>query len=181
MSNVETGEVESGHVSPAPRKKADSSVLVKGCAIGCGAVGFLAILVVVAVFFFIWPSVSSKMAKAMSEILVADFQTMKDSGKVPEEHAELYQSLVDFTQQPEATSAGVLLVATVVESNLEDGLISESERQEAQEVREFLDANPGAGITAVDAFMGEHEGLKERAQELQTTIMNPAVLLAPKS
>lgn len=175
MSNPENEQIQSERTAPAPRKKADSSVLVKGCAIGCAAVAFFLVLLLGGGFWFFWNSVLPKMGTSMSEKLAADFETMKEVGKVPEEHTALYQGLVDYTQEPEATFPTILLCLTIVETNLDDGQVSESELKEAQDVRAFLEANPTAGFTAVETFMNEHEGLKERSQTLANSVL-PAAL-----
>lgn len=175
MSNLENAQNEPGQTAPAPRKKADSNVLVKGCAIGCGAVAFFLVLLLGGGFWVFWNSVLPKMATSMSEKLASDFETMKEVGKVPEEHAALYQSLVDSAQEPEATFPAVLLCLTIVETNLDDGQVSDSELKEAQDARAFLEANPTAGFTAVETFMSEHEGLKERSQALANSVLPSAL------
>ncbi|MCC6489662.1 MAG: hypothetical protein IT364_19365 [Candidatus Hydrogenedentes bacterium] len=179
MSNAENEQAEQGQVIPTPPRKADNSVLVKGCAIGCGALIFLAILIGGAVLFFLYPAFSSKMAQAVSKQVTANFETLMESGKVPEQDAELYQSLVDSTQDPEVTMVGAILAATIVETNLEDGEVSDGERQEAQDARALFEANPGAGVFDVNAFIAEHDGLEERIKEKQRSI-NPSMLVEPQ-
>ncbi len=179
MSESESANVPN-ELEPAvsPAKKADKSVLAKGCAIGCG------VLIVLGIFggiggYFLISSLMGKVGSAMAKQLAEDFSVMKDSGEVPSEDVDLYQKLVDISQHPETTFAGALLTTTVVNSNLEDGKVDESERQEAEDTLNFLKEHPDAGVFAVDAFMKKHEGLKERAEKVQRG-MNPSTLFAPK-
>lgn len=179
MSESEIANVPSEQEPAAsPAKKADKSVLAKGCAIGCG------VLLVLGIFggiggYFLVSSIMGKVADAMSKKLAEDFTVMKESGEVPSGDVELYQKLVDISQHEQTTFPAVVLTMAVVKSNLEDGKVDDSERQEAEDTLNFLKEHPDAGMFAVDAFMKKHEGLKERAEKVQRSI-NPSTLFAPK-
>ncbi len=161
--------------SPAPPSKAGSkNVLLKGCAIGCGA------LIVLAIFagiggYYLFQSGMSKVATAMSEQLVSDFDAMKEAGTVPQEHLALYQELVDDTQKPEASFSAVVLATAVVKSHLEDGSVDATELEEAEVTRDFLAENPGLGLMKLETFVAEHEGIRQKVENVKRT-MNPATM-----
>lgn len=178
MSNPEFQQVPSDQFTATSGKKADKSTLAKGCAIGCG------VLIVLGIFggigaVFVGRSFMGKMGAALSERLVEDFAVMKDTGQVPEEHAALYQEVVDLTARPETTVTAALVASTVVRTSLDDGQVDATERQEVEATRDFLTENPEAGVFATDQFLDEHPDLKKRVEEAQRTL-NPATLLGPK-
>lgn len=178
MSNQEIPVVTMEQPPTPPARPAGSSVLVKGCAIGCGALLIFVILVGVGAFY-IYNTYSGKIAQAMSRQLADDYATLKDTGKVPPEREALYQELVEIAQRQDASFAGVLLSMTVVESHLEDGTVDAAELKEAEETRDFLDKNPQVGMMSADKFMKEHEGLKEKAEAVQRKI-DPSKVFAPQ-
>ncbi|MCL4690957.1 MAG: hypothetical protein KJ060_00370 [Candidatus Hydrogenedentes bacterium] len=169
---------DSPQLAPSSAKKPDKSVLAKGCLIGCG------VLVVLAIFggiggFFVFRSFMEKMGDAMGKQLVEEFAVMKDTGQVPEEHMALYQEVVDLTVRPETTFTAAMVASTVVRTNLEDSQVTPEERQEAEDMRDFLSENPEAGMWAIDSYLKEHPKLKERVEQAQRSF-NPTTLLGPQ-
>ena len=169
MSNPESPDVTTNQPAVPTSKKADKSTLVKGCAIGCGVLIVIVILLGVAAFVG-GKSMMNKGAVALGERLSEDYATMLDTGQVPEEHAALYQEIVDYAAREDAGFFSVVLCVTVVQSHLEDNAVDPPELQEATETRDFLRDNPGAGMFAVDRFMNERENLKRRAESVMQNL-----------
>jgi hypothetical protein len=176
VSDFQSPDAAAEQPSVPATKKADKSTLAKGCAIGCG------VLIVLAIFlgiggFFVGGSMMDKLGGTMTTRLAEDFAVLKDTGQVPDGDAALYQEIVDLAQRPGTTFFGALLATTIVTTNLEDGEIDDAERQEANDTRDLLQENPEAGMFAVNSFMENHPGLKERMNQMQQTIGN---MLAPR-
>ncbi|MCP4640237.1 MAG: hypothetical protein GY851_07395 [bacterium] len=138
----------------------------KTCAIGCLVLVVLGVVGVIAAVYLVKAGMD-KAGKAVAAEVVAEYDSVKADGKVPEEHAALFDGIVDKLRGQDATLWSAILVAGAVADTFSDGEVDEDELKMATAVDEFLEANPEPGMMGLGQFMEDHPELQGEIQSMQ--------------
>jgi hypothetical protein len=134
------------------------------CGVGC----FIALLALIAVGIALVYLVRHGMrsgADFMAGELRTEYAKLKDQGKIPEEHAALFDELVEISSRDDASLWTVILCSSVVTEAFSDGNVDAQETAGAQAIADFVREDPSMGIMAFAQFYQEHpelEGIFER-------------------
>jgi hypothetical protein len=140
----------------------------KGCTLGCLVILVLMVVGVAGFFTLLVGPKLEEAALGIRERLVTAYEEAKAEGKVPDDHARLFDELVTMTEDEETTVWSAGLIAAVVIDPLADGEVTDEEASGAAAVRDFVKVHPDLGLSGFVQFLTEHPDLMERVQKLDS-------------
>jgi predicted negative regulator of RcsB-dependent stress response len=142
---------------------------IKACGIGCLVLVVLGIAGAIGVYLLAQKAMEAG-AEAVAMQLEESYGTAKENGKVPEEHVALFDEIVEIATRDGASLWVAMTGTSAVLTALEDGEVDEEEVEMATAIRDFIKANPNAGLKEFTAFAEEHPELQERLQSIQSQL-----------
>ena len=146
-----------------PKKKTN---WLLGCGIGCGVLIVLAVVVGVAIVLLARKGMETA-SREMAENLASEYAQLKNTGKVPEQHAALFDEIVQIAQSSGASLYARTLCLAVVLGALDDGAVNESELKVAQDLLALLRGNPDLGMFQMSTFMQNHPQFQQTFGQYQ--------------
>lgn len=144
----------------------------KGCTLGCLAILVLMVAGVAGFFTLLLDPKLEEAALEVRERLATAYEEAKAEGKVPDDHAPLFDELVTMAEDEETTVWSAGLIAAVVIDPLADGTITDEEESDATTVNDFVKAHPDLGLSGFVQFLTEHPDLMERVRKLDSVFAN---------
>ena len=144
---------------------------IKACGIGCVVLLVLGIAGVFGVVLLVKKGMG-KGAEMVAAELRESYPKAKENGKVPEEHIPLFDEIVEIATREDASLWVTMTGASAVLTSVEDGEVDEEEIELATAIRDFIKANPSAGLREFSAFAEKHPELQQRLQDIQRQLQS---------
>ena len=160
---------------PVPQKSSTNTWLI-GCAIGCGGLLVLGIIISVVGFFVVKKGIDMGLEQAANELpgeATTAYEKAKEEGYVPEEHQALFEDLLALSKRTDATPYVRVVSAVMVIIPLDDKEVTESEIKVLTTASTFLKENPQAGFFDMISFMQSHPELEDTVREIPRVIEQP--------
>jgi len=142
---------------------------IKACGIGCAVLVVIGIAGAVGVYLLAQKAMDAG-AEAIAMQLEESYAAAKENGKVPEEHVALFDEIVEIATQDGASLWVTMTGTSAVLTSLEDGQVDEEETALATAIRDFIKANPSAGLAEFNAFAEQHPELQQKLQNIQSQL-----------
>ncbi len=138
--------------------KEGSNAWLWGCVGGCLGVLLLFAAGLTAIVYFSYQG-AQKARPEIAKNVKAEYDSLVQQGKVPEDVKPIYDDLVARCQDPSLSFWTLTLLSTSVMMTLQDGTVTADERKLVEEVRDFLAKNPDASVLDIQRFMKDHPGM----------------------
>lgn len=155
---------------PPPRPRmGQSKVILAGCGIGCGVIVVVLVGAVVGLSFAI-PSLLRPSALAVIKDV---YEKAQENKNLTKDQLAVYDDLVAEIDYPQVNGLAAMTGAALFHDHLKDGALTEAEIAEASILRDYLQANPDAGMFDMMRFQDNHPEIAAKMTEFQR---NPANL-----
>ena len=138
----------------------------KGCGIGCAVIILLLVVAAVGGYFFVMRTVNIA-GEAMKDDFSRAYPKLKEEGKIPDEHVELYDSLFEISQSEQTGFVGFGAIIGAMMLSLEDNAVEEEEVEMLNEIKLFFEKNPSPNLMEIGKFVEKHPELKTRFEHMQ--------------
>ncbi|HOF38838.1 MAG TPA: hypothetical protein PLD73_02105 [Candidatus Hydrogenedentes bacterium] len=111
----------------------------------------------------------SQLAAALDE----EYGKLIEEDAIPDEHRPLFDELHALGTDPGTSSLAVIMCLAAVQSAFDDGQLTEEEVRHVTEIRDFVKANPQAGMRTIFSFLAEHPEFRQMFEGIEESLGVP--------